>query len=476
MIDTVALRKKVIDLAIQGKLTQQLPEDGNAEDLYIQIQEERAKLIKEGKIKKEKPLPEISDDEIPFEIPKNWKWVRWGDISEKIQYGYNAPAKNTGRIKMVRISDIQDGKVNWDSVPYCDISEESISDYLLHKNDILFARTGGTVGKSYLVSDIPTDSVYAGYLIRTSYSAMICAQFIKYFMDSELYWKQLQNETIATAQPNCNGNTLSKMIVPLPPVEEQKRIVDVIDTVFVQIKVIDDLQQQYESDCEILKGKIIDAGIRGKLTEQLPEDGNAKDLYAKIQEEKAKLIKDGKIKKEKPLPDISDDEIPFDIPSNWKWVRLGSVLNEVIVPQRDKPKRFDGDIPWCRIEDADGDYMSESHSNQNVSQEIIDEMNLRVFPTGTILSACSGGSIGRILITTTELCTNQTFNGLVCSNGLYNRYLFHILKNSIGKLKKLGSGAAMEYVSQKKVSEMLIPLPPLEEQKRIVVKLEDLIS
>ena len=222
--DREILKGKIIDAGIRGKLTEQLPEDGNAENLYAHIQEVKANLIKEGKIKKEKSLAEITPDEIPFEIPQNWKWVRWGDISERIQYGFNAPAKESGRIRMVRISDIQDGKVNWDSVPYCDIAETDIQEYLLHTNDILFARTGGTVGKSYLVTDVPEDSVYAGYLIRTSYSSLICAQYIKAFMDSELYWKQLQNGTIATAQPNCNGKTLSKMIVPLPPLDEQKRI------------------------------------------------------------------------------------------------------------------------------------------------------------------------------------------------------------------------------------------------------------
>ncbi len=227
--DLSVLNGKIIDAGIRGKLTEQLPEDGDAETLYSQIQEEKAKLIKEGKIKKEKPLPEISSDEIPFEIPKNWKWVRWGELSEKIQYGYNAPAKQTGRIKMVRISDIQDGKVQWDTVPYCNIEDKDIPDYLLCKDDILFARTGGTVGKSYIVSEVPEEAIYAGYLIRTSYSSNICASYMKYFMESYLYWKQLQSGTIATAQPNCNGKTLSKMIVPLPPYSEQNRISKKID-------------------------------------------------------------------------------------------------------------------------------------------------------------------------------------------------------------------------------------------------------
>lgn len=219
------LKSKIIDAGIQGKLTEQLPEDGNAEELYQRIQQEKLALEKAGKIKKAKPLPPISDEEKPFEIPDNWKWVRWGALSEQIQYGYIASAKDSGRIKMVRISDIQDNKVIWGNVPYCDIDDANIDAYLLHDNDILFARTGGTVGKSYLVENITEKAVFAGYLIRSSYSDKLDAKYIKIFMNSNLYWKQLQNGTTATAQPNCNGQTLSKMVLPLPPLGEQKRIV-----------------------------------------------------------------------------------------------------------------------------------------------------------------------------------------------------------------------------------------------------------
>ena len=221
----VDMQKSILQMAIQGKLVEQRPEEGTGEELYQQIQAEKQKLIKEGKIKKEKPLSKISEDEIPFEIPENWRWVRWGDLSQSIQYGYNAPAQDVGRIKMVRISDIRDGKILWETVPYCEIREEEISTYLLQKNDIFFARTGGTVGKSLLVKDVPEESIYAGYLIRTRYSSLLCPEYMKYFMESQLYWNQLRNGTIATAQPNCNGKTLSKMVLPLPPLSEQKRIV-----------------------------------------------------------------------------------------------------------------------------------------------------------------------------------------------------------------------------------------------------------
>ena len=219
------MKKSILQYAIQGKLVEQRPEEGTGEELYRQIQTEKKRLIKEGKIKKEKPLPEIAEDEIPFDIPGSWKWVRWGELSQSIQYGYNAPAKEHGRIKMVRISDIQDGKVLWNKVPYCDIKENEIPTYQLGANDILFARTGGTVGKSYLVKDVPEEAIYAGYLIRTQYSSLLCPDYMKHFMESQLYWNQLRSGTIATAQPNCNGQTLSKMILPLPPLAEQKRIV-----------------------------------------------------------------------------------------------------------------------------------------------------------------------------------------------------------------------------------------------------------
>lgn len=166
------------------------------------------------------------DDELPFEIPESWAWVRWGSIAESIQYGYNAQAKQEGRIRMVRISDIHENTVAWSSVPFCDIKGSDIPTYLLQPNDILFARTGGTVGKSFLVNDVPCESIYAGYLIRTRYSSLLCPQYLKYFMESPLYWQQLKSGTTATAQPNCNGQTLAKMLLPLPPANEQLRIVE----------------------------------------------------------------------------------------------------------------------------------------------------------------------------------------------------------------------------------------------------------
>ena len=241
-------RKRTLTLAIQGKLVPQDPNDEPASVLLERIRaEKKAKLGKkfvDSYIYKgddncyyEHIAGRAQDEqvEVPFDIPDNWAWVRWGNLSFSIQYGYNAPAKESGRIKMVRISDIHNNEVDWEHVPFCDINETDIKTYLLKENDILFARTGGTVGKSYLVTCVPEEAIYAGYLIRTQYSAQLSAQYLKYFMESSLYWMQLKDGTIATAQPNCNGQTLSKMILPLPPLAEQKRIVAKINEIFAML-------------------------------------------------------------------------------------------------------------------------------------------------------------------------------------------------------------------------------------------------
>ena len=242
------LKKSILQYAIQGKLVQQDSNDEPASVLLECIRAEKKAQL--GKKYVESYIYKGDDncyyehingkdvditEEIPYDLPDSWVWSRWGELSDSIQYGYNAPAKQSGRIKMVRISDIHENQVMWENVPYCDIAEEDISTYLLKENDILFARTGGTVGKSFLVKNIKEEAIYAGYLIRTRYNSKLIPQYFKYFMESPLYWSQLRNGTIATAQPNCNGQTLSKMIVPVPPLNEQKRIVEKIDEIFAKL-------------------------------------------------------------------------------------------------------------------------------------------------------------------------------------------------------------------------------------------------
>ena len=478
------LKASILQYAIQGKLVEQRPEEGTGEELYRQIQAEKQRLIKEGKIKKEKALPEISEDEFPFEIPESWRWVRWGALSQSIQYGYNAPAQDVGRIKMVRISDIQDGKVLWDTVPYCEIREEEIPTYLLQKNDILFARTGGTVGKSYLVKDVPEESIYAGYLIRTRYSSLLCPEYMKYFMESLLYWDQLRNGTIATAQPNCNGKTLSKMILPLPPLAEQKRIVAKIEELLLYVDryaaAYEKLEQFNAKFPEDMKKSVLQYAIQGKLVEQREEEGTGEELYRQIQAEKKRLIKEGKIKKEKPLPEIAEDEIPFDIPGSWKWVRIGTVatiLGGKRIPAGRKLSSNDTGYIYIRVSDMKDGYVS-TENLQYVPEDIFPSISKYIIHKEDVFITVAG-TIGRVGKIPPELDgANLTENAdrLVFSL-MDQEWLIKCMQSSLvqNQIADATTKVGQPKLAIIRIQNMLIPLPPLSEQKRIVAKLEEIL-
>ena len=472
-IDTKAMRAKILDLAIQGKLTDQREEDGNARDLLKEIQAEKEKLIKEKKIKKGKPLPEIEADEIPFEIPKNWMWARWGTLSISIKYGYNTSAQKDGKIKMVRISDIQNNQVNWDSVPFCNIPKEEITQYLLRKNDILFARTGGTVGKSYLVSEVPENVVYAGYLIRTRYSEKLSPQYLKYFMESDLYWSQLKKGTTTTAQPNCNAKTLGKMVLPLPPLAEQKRIADKVATLFAQLDAIDKAYEEYRELQQTMKAKLLDLAVQGKLTDQRAEDGNARDLLKEIQAEKEKLIKEKKIKKEKPLPEITEEEKPFDIPENWMWVRLGEmILNHIGggTPDKSNEAYWNGDIPWMSVKDVHQDSMYADRTIDSITPAGLENSSSNLIEANRLIVVMRM-AVGRAVINKLPVAINQDLRALFFRDNVTQEYILRIFKI----LKFETSGMTVKGIKLWVLLNTPIPLPPLDEQKRIVAKLDELL-
>ena len=464
------LKASILQYAIQGKLVEQRPGEGTGEELYHQIQEEKQWLIKAGKIKKEKPLPKIAEDEIPFDIPESWKWVRWGDLSQSIQYGYNAPAQERGRIKMVRISDIQGGKVLWDTVPYCDIKEDEILTYKLEANDILFARTGGTVGKSYLVREVPEEAIYAGYLIRTQYSTLLCADYMKLFMESQLYWNQLRSGTIATAQPNCNGKTLSKMFLPLPPLAEQKRIVAKIEELLLHVDryaaAYEKLEQFNAKFPEEMKKSILQYAIQGKLVEQRPEEGTGEELYRQIQGEKKRLINASKIKKEKSLPEIAEDEKPFDIPESWKWVRFGDCIT-LFSGSDFKPNEYNSQqkgIPYITG--------ASSLTANGVALNRWTETP-RIFANlGDVLLVCKGSGYGKTVICDIEEAHIARQIMAIKKNPLLNMdFVQYFLNANFDFIKSKGQGV-IPGVDRGSVLLLLFPLPPLAEQNRIVAKLK----
>jgi len=438
------------------------------------------------------------DKEIPFEIPQGWEWERWGNISQSIQYGYNAPALEKGVIRMVRISDIQDNKVVWDTVPFCMIEEQDIETYLLEVNDILFARTGGTVGKSFLVEEVPLKSIYAGYLIRTRYSSLLCPHYMKAFMESQLYWEQLKNGTIATAQPNCNGKTLAKMLLPIPPVNEQKRIIEKLYSISFLVerysKSQDALNLINTQIHEQLRKSILQDAIQGRLVPQLESEGTAEELLEQIRQEKLRLVEEGKLKKSaltasviykgddnkyyeqvgKKCLDITE-QIPFETPENWVWVRMGQIgdWGAGSTPQRGNANYYNRKILWLKTGELNNGIVYDTE--EKVTQKAFQDYSLRMNKIGDVLIAMYGATIGKLAIVGKELTTNQACCG--CTPYLiYNWYLFYFLMASRDSFIKKGEGGAQPNISRVKLVEYLIPLPPLKEQYRIVAQIEKLFE
>ena len=511
------LKNSILQWAIQGKLVPQDPNDEPASVLLERIREEKARLIKEKKIKKDKNESIIFrgddnshyekfadgtvkciDDEIPFEIPQSWCWERWGNISFSIQYGFNAPAIESGDIKMVRISDIHDNKVNWQDVPYCKISQSEIGTYLLQENDILFARTGGTVGKSFLMGTVSEPAIYAGYLIRTRYSKELCPQYLKSFMESSLYWEQLRSGTIATAQPNCNGKTLGRMLLPIPPKNEQNRIISKLQTIESSLDKYtlaqEALDKRNTDVFEKLKKSVLQEAIQGKLVPQSPNDEPASVLLERIKAEKAKLFKEGKLKKkglvdsvifkgddnkyyEKIGSEVTciDDEIPFEIPDSWAWIRLGNIF------QHNTGKALNG----SNQKGVFYDYITTSNLywNSFVLGKLRsmpftdDELDKCTVKKGDLL-VCEGGDIGRSAIWNYDydIRIQNHIHRLraytpICTMFVY--YTLYLYKHTglIG-----GKGIGIQGLSSNALHKLLLPLPSIAEQIRISNHLEFVIA
>ena len=518
------LKNSILQWAIQGKLVPQDPNDEPASVLLEKIRQEKEHLIKEKKIKRDKNASIIYrgednsyyekmlatgevkciDEEIPFDVPQGWEWERWGNIAQTIQYGYNAPALEYGVIKMVRISDIQENCVLWDNVPYCLIDENDIDTYLLKVNDILFARTGGTVGKSFLVEEVPEKAIYAGYLIRTRYSSLLNPRYMKSFMESQLYWEQLKNGTIATAQPNCNGKTLAKMLLPIPPTKEQDRIVKKLTQLSSLLDNYglcqDRLNLLNEEIKEQLKKSILQEAIQGKLVPQLAEEGTAQDLLEQIKKEKLNLVKEGKLKKsalatsvifrgddnkywEKSGDSIVciDEEIPFGIPSSWSWCRLGniaSVKGGKRIPVGEKLTTENTGHMYIRVADMkentvktdDIHYISES-IYQKIKSYTISTEDLYITVAGTI------GSVGEIPKVFDNANLTENADKIVF-RGICKKFLMYCLLSNFvqSQIKKCTTKVGQPKLAIVRIEDLLIPLPPIKEQYRIVHKIEQTAS
>lgn len=492
------LKNSILQLAIQGKLVEQRPEEGTAEELYRQIQEEKQKLIKEGKIKKEKYLPEITADEIPFDIPEGWKWVRVRDCCIDVFNG-KSPVyeKNETQYRVVGQAANQQNGLDFSQVKYTNESfwTKMNSRYFLQENDVLLNTLGnGTLGRSGIVTKLPFPLLTDGHLFVFRLNDEVQSKYFYYYL-------QLRRTEI---EKNANGSTnqtflsLGKTmswIVPLPPLAEQKRIVAKIEALLPYIdryekawSRLEDLNKRFPVD---MQKSILQMAIQGKLVEQRPEEGTAEELYKQIQSEKKELIKAGKIKKEKPLPEITEDEIPFDIPESWKWVRLGNVCwfqggyayksTSYVHDSRNQIIRLGNVKQNQLLLDTKPTYIPDSIAEVTEAY-LIKKNDILVTMTGTrrkkdylFVTRINDADLAE-----RKLYINQRVGCFrVIDHRIESEYLQRVLQSEAIRdiifERETGTANQGNLGSEDMKMYIYVPLPPLAEQKRIVAKLEEIL-
>ena len=513
-MDTKALRQKVLDLAIRGKLVPQNPNDEPAPVLLERIRQQKQQMVKEGKLKakdiKNDTIIFVGEDnlhyekfadgsvkciedEIPFELPEGWAWTRLGNLCAAIQYGLSNSAESMGSHKFLRITDIQNGIVNWDTVPFARPSDPDT--YLLKSGDIVFARTGATVGKSFLITETPYPSVYASYLIRIRLLGNLPSEYIYQFFDSACYWSQITDKSVGVGQPNCNGTSLKELLIPLPPINEQLRIIPTVQNLLKYVTIIDTEEKALTSIATAAKAKILDLAIRGKLVPQNQNDEPASVLLERIRAEKKELIKAGKIKRDKRESVIFrgednsyyirqdthtesiDEQFVFELPDNWEWCSLRNIAKIELGKTLDRAKNTGTNYPYLRSINVRWNEVDLSDLKEmQFEPEELDRYTVRQ----NDLLICEGGDVGRSCVWTDD-------KEILYQNALHRvrfygecnpfYFMYHMMYyESRGIIKSLCKGVTIKHLTGNVLSLIPFALPPLEEQSRIVEKLDQIVA
>ena len=484
------LKNALLQEAVQGKLVPQIESEGNASDLLDAIKAEKAKLIKDGKIKKEKPLSPITEDEIPFDIPENWCWCRLGEIVKNVQYGTSAKSQENGLIPVLRMGNItRDGSVSYEKLVFTSDKNE-IENYKLYKGDILFNRTNSAelVGKTAIYLG-ERESIFAGYLIRLT-PIQIDSKYVNYVMNTDYQRNWCDSvKTNGVQQCNINAQNLIKFLIPLPPLSEQKRIVAALEKFMPLIeeygKKEAELTALNADIAKTLKNAILQEAVQGKLAPQIASEGNAKDLLEEIKKEKSKLIKEGKVKKEKTLPEITEDEIPFDIPENWCWCRLGDLSKLVTkgtTPRGGNVAYKDKGIGFLRAENVAGIQNLDLSSLKYIDNETNDSFLKRSILEANDILITIAGTLGRTAIVKQKdlpLNANQAVSIVRLTNSGQIDLNYLVFAINAPDLQKMLIGqtkvTAIPNLTLEIIENCEIPLPPLAEQKRIVAAIEKLL-
>ena len=477
------LKASILQYAIQGKLVEQRPEEGTGEELYQQIQAEKQRLIKEKKIKNEKTLAEITEGEIPFDIPDSWKWVKLGDCTGYAQTKEKVSPKDiTGDMWSLDLEDVQ--KDTGAILVKTKASERRISGdkVKFHKGQVLYSKLRPYLKKILVAPDegictpelVPFDT----YLIDENYIAYVLrSPHIDYVINSVTYGVKM---------PRVGTDTMTNLLIPLPPLAEQKRIVAKIEELLPYVDryaaAYEKLEQFNAKFPEDMKKSILQYAIQGKLVEQRPEEGTGEELYRQIQEEKKRLIKEGKIKKEKPLPEIAEDEIPFDIPESWKWVRFSEIMSTMSTgpfgSMLHKTDYIEKGIPLVNPANMVNGKIVPS-DKMMISEETRRRLSSYILHAGMIVLG-RRGEMGRCAVVTEKedgwLCGTGSFF-MEPSMSLYVYYVVSLFSSPYVKFYLGGEsvGTTMSNLNHTILSKMPIPLPPLAEQRRIVAKLDEIL-
>lgn len=456
------LKDSILQLAIQGKLVEQRKEEGTAKELIEEIRAEKERLIKEKKIKKEKPLAEITEDEVPFEIPESWEWVRLRDLG--ITQTGNTPSKSNMEyfgdyIPFISPADILNGVINYQNQGLSEKGKEV--GRVSEKYSILQVCIGGSIGKCA----INTMDVTYNQQINAITPILSNHLYIYYLMDSKFFLQSMKTMATGTATPIINKSSWESLITPFPPLEEQKRIVAKIEELMPYIEKYGVAHSKLEvfnkKFPEDMQKSILQYAIQGKLVEQREEEGTAEELYKQIQKEKEKLIKEKKIKKEKPLAEITKDEVPFEIPESWMWVRIGEIFSLQA-----------------------GKNITSSDIFDNQSEE-------NKYP-------CYGGNGLRGYVKTFNRNGKYVLigrQGALCGNINYAEEKFYATEHAVVvdnfdltdvmwcgyfltalNINQYATATAQPGLAVSNIVKILIPLPPLAEQKRIVAKIEEMLA
>ena len=459
-MDTKKLRQKILDLAIRGKLVPQDPNDEPASVLLERIRAEKERLVKEGKIKKSKAA-KTSDtphyENVPFEVPSSWEWTTVENICSKIGSGSTPKGSNYASegIFFFRSQNVYNDGVVLEDIKY--ISEEvhqSMIGTEVLPNDLLLNITGGSLGRCAIVpNEIDRGNVSQHVCILRP--IIVNAEYLHIFILSPFFAKTMK--ITGSGREGLPKYNLEKMLLPIPPIEEQTRIIHELNKWIDWVKTVEENQQDLVETIRNTKNKILDLAIHGKLVPQNPADEPASELLKRINPKAEITCDNGQYEK-----------VPFEVPSSWVWTRLGEIgtWQSGGTPSRSNKSYYGGDIPWLKTGDLNDGLIIDIP--ESITQEAVENSSAKLNPTGSILIAMYGATIGKLGILTFPATTNQACCACTVLNEINKEYLFYFLLSNRTEFVKMGGGGAQANISKEKIINTNFPLPPLAEQKRIV--------